>query len=282
MSVPKAGRPSFDVGSGSTTVVPSVWDLPSAAAAAAAGASHLFLSGGALSASLGYPDNGIIDISELIETVRRIRALDSIPLMADIETGYGSLDRLARLTADLLSIGLDAVMIEDQEETGQSVSEAPRLCSPEVMVKRIRRIRDVAGTDLKILARTDCIAGIPFQSNLDRLVRYLDAGADWALPVFANKNDLESASKTFGKKLWIIVVPSVAPPGYIPTLQDAKALGASAALVTSQIRTALRDMTRAFELSLNGSWAELRAGMMPVADFDRHLNRNRFKGRIKT
>lgn len=282
MSVPGVGHPNFHVGLGGTTVVPSVWDLPSAAAASAAGASHLFLSGGALSASLGYPDNGIIDISELIETIRRIRALGAIPLMADIEAGYGSLDRLARLTSDLLSVGLDAVMIEDQEETGQSVSEAPRLCSPDVMVNRIRRIREVAGTDLKILARSDCIVGIPFQSNSDRLARYVDAGADWVLPVFANKNDLESASKTFGKNLWIIVVPSVAPPNYIPTLEDARTLGASAALVTSQIRTAMRDMTRAFELSLNGSWAELRAGMMPAADFDRHLNRNRFKGRAKT
>lgn len=271
-------RPSYQLDLTSTTVVPGIWDLPSAAAAVAGGASHLFLSGGALSASLGYPDQGLIDISEIADTVRRIRGAVAAPLMADIETGYGSLGRLARLVSELLDVGVDAVMIEDQEETGQSVAAAPSLCSPEAMVARIRRLREIAGNELKILARSDCIAGLPFQSNLDRLKRYQDAGADWLLPVFAGRDDLEHASQIFRSRLWVIAAPSVAPPGYIPTLDDAKGMGAIAALVASQIRTAFRDMVKTFELSMQGSWEKVRAGMTPAAEFDRHLNRARFDG----
>jgi 2-methylisocitrate lyase-like PEP mutase family enzyme len=269
----------FFVGLTATTVIPAVWDLPSAAAAVAAGASHLFLSGGALSATLGYPDNGLIDISEVVETVRRIKSAVQAPLMVDIEAGYGSLHRLTRLTSELVEVGVDAVMIEDQEETGQSVSATPSLCTPEVMAARIRRAKDIGGPALKILARSDCIAGLPFQSNLDRLVRYRDAGADWLLPVFAGKDDLQRTSEIFRSKLWLIAVPSIAPPSYIPTLNDAKAMGAVATLVTSQIRNAFRDMVKTFELSMQGSWAEVRAGMTPAADFDRHLKRTRFEGR---
>jgi methylisocitrate lyase len=277
----EASDKGFDVGLKPTTVVPSIWDLPSAAAAAAAGASHLFLSGGALSASLGYPDTGLIDISEAAETIRRIKGAVSLPLMADIEAGYGSLQRLARLTTELLAVGLEAVMIEDQEETGQSVSAAPALCTPEVMVKRIQQIRAVGGSDVKILARSDCIAGTTFASNLDRLARYRDAGADWLLPVFCTRADLERASKLFASQLWVIAVPSVSPPGYIPSLEDATALGAMATLVTSQIRNAFRDMVRTFQLSIEGAWDEVRAGMMPAADFDKFLNRARFQGGSK-
>lgn len=275
MRVPQASS-AYDAGLAPTTIVPAVWDLPSAAAACAAGASHLFLSGGALSANLGYPDNGLIDVSEVVDTARRIRSAVAAPLMVDVEAGYGSLHRLSRLTSELLAAGVDAVMIEDQEETGQSVSAAPSLCEPSVMVARIRRIREVAGPAMKILARTDCITGLPFRSNLERLLRYQEAGADWLLPVFTGKDDLTEASRTFGARLWVIAVPSITPPTYIPTLEDAKAMSALATLVTSQIRNAFRDMVRTFELTMQGSWADVRAGMTPAADFDRYLKRGRF------
>lgn len=263
------------------TVVPSIWDVLSGGAAVAAGARQLFLSGGALAASYGYPDIGLLDIDDLTGCVRRVKSVfPEIPLLVDVETGYGSGDRLARLVCELLESGAEALMIEDQVATGQSVNpNDPGLCEPSTMWDRIRRIRGVAGTDIQILARTDRVPGVSFDQSVQRLVSYEEAGANWVLPVFLESRDeLEVLSREFVDRLFVITVAGRG--GYVPTVADIEMAGCRAVLVTSQNRNAFETLKTVYVDTMRRDWPKVRESQASGAEIHSLLRFDRFKGKL--
>jgi methylisocitrate lyase len=246
-------------------ILPAVWDVISAGAAASAGFEYVFLSGAALAAAQGYPDRGVTDLHELTMAAKHICDAIGIGLMVDIDEGFGSLPRLTRLVDELLHAGVGSVMMQDVDEPGQSkhsayravgLSSEPSLGDPERLARRIELIRELAGSELKILARTDCLPGQDFTDSFSRLQTYAAAGADWLVPVFAPSYDaLAQVAAEYPGRLIIQVIEG--ETGYVPSLGDAEVLGAMASLLTSQYKNAYTDLCRTYELSLNGSWDEV-------------------------
>ena len=147
-----------------------------------AGFKALYLSGGALSASMGLPDLGVMTVEELCACAGKIVRATGLPLLVDGDTGYGEALNVMRLVYELEGVGAAAVHLEDQilpKKCGHLNDKA--LVSPDVMAAKIAAaVR--ARTHLKIIARTDAFASEGMSGLLDRARRYLDAGADAIFP----------------------------------------------------------------------------------------------------
>jgi 2-methylisocitrate lyase-like PEP mutase family enzyme len=278
-SRPGATTPRFADGLGPRTVIPAVWDVLSAAAAKASGATHLFLSGAAVNNVRGYPDRGLLDIDDIARVVKEIVTAVDLPLLVDAETGFGPLPRLARLLDELIRAGAAGVLIEDQDETGQSKSlTTPGLCDPEVMCERLHFTRTLVGDALGVLARTDYLPTMEFDESLRRLSMYDGAGCDWVIPVFApSREALAEAAARFPGRLMVL---AASPPisgvmRYSPTRQDLEAVNPVGILVTGQYRNAYQSLRRAYSLTFDGEWATLFAERPEPVGLDVELGLNR-------
>lgn len=146
----------------------------------------IYLSGGGLAAgTLGVPDLGITELEDVLIEVRRITAVCDLPLLVDVDTGFGSSAfNIARTVRSLIKEGAGALHIEDQvgaKRCGHRPNK--ELVSKQEMVDRIRAAVD-ARTDPEfvIMARTDALAGEGIESALERAQAYVEAGADALFP----------------------------------------------------------------------------------------------------
>lgn len=153
----------------------------SARMAQAVGFQALYLSGGGVAAnSLGVPDLGISTMEDVLIDVRRITDASALPLLVDIDTGWGSAFNIARTIRSMSKAGAAAVHIEDQvgaKRCGHRPGK--QLVSAEEMVDRVKAAVD-ARTDpaFVIMARTDALAVEGSSAALDRAAQYVEAGAD--------------------------------------------------------------------------------------------------------
>ena len=145
----------------------------------------LYLSGGGVAAgSLGLPDLGISTLDDVLIDVRRITDITSLPLLVDIDTGFGGAFNIARTVKSMIKFGAAAVHIEDQVQAkrcGHRPNKA--IVSQAEMVDRIKAAVD-AKTDpgFVIMARTDALAVEGLQSAIDRACACVEAGADMIFP----------------------------------------------------------------------------------------------------
>ncbi len=149
--------------------------------AEAAGFRALYLSGGGVAAnSLGLPDLGISTMEDVLIDVRRITDATSLPLLVDIDTGWGGAFNIARTIRSMIKAGAAAVHIEDQAGTKRCGHRPGKeLVSAEEMADRIKAAVD-ARTDSRfvIMARTDALAGEGLARAIERAQAYVAAGAD--------------------------------------------------------------------------------------------------------
>ena len=143
------------------------------------------------------------------------------------------------------------MMLDDQEYAGQSVAAQPGLCTPQTMAARVRLARAVGGEELKLLARTDILgADWPLDEVLRRLELYLEAGADWAMPVYLRSaGELERAAAVAPGRVIALAAPGAS--GYVPTLEEARAAGLRALLVVGQHRAVLPKLARSTSSACN-------------------------------
>src|SRR4030088_2021108 len=151
-----------------------------------AGFKAIYLSGGGVSAgSLGLPDLGISTLDDVMTAVRRITDACDLPLMVDVDTGFGaSAFNVARTVKSMIKFGAAAMHIEDQVGAKRCGHRPGKeLVSKEEMVDRIKASVD-ARTDPEffIFARTDALAGEGFDKMLERAAAYVEAGADGVFP----------------------------------------------------------------------------------------------------
>jgi methylisocitrate lyase len=145
----------------------------------------LYVSGGGVAAgSLGVPDLGISALEDVLVDVRRITDVCTLPLLVDIDTGFGGAFNLARSIRALIKAGAGGCHIEDQVQAkrcGHRPGKA--IVSSEEMVDRIKAAVD-ARTDASfvIMARTDALANEGLNAALDRAAACVDAGADMVFP----------------------------------------------------------------------------------------------------
>lgn len=150
-----------------------------------AGYRALYLSGaGVANASYGLPDLAITTLADVLEDVRRITRITALPLLVDIDTGWGSAFNIARAIRDLTLAGAAGVHIEDQVQAKRCGHRPNKSIVPtEEMVDRITAAVD-ARTDpsFVIIARTDALAREGLDAAIERTRRYAEAGADIIFP----------------------------------------------------------------------------------------------------
>ena len=146
-----------------------------------AGFKALYVSGaGVANASLGLPDLGITTLDDVLEDVRRITAVTALPLLVDVDTGWGSAFNIARTTREMIRAGAAAMHIEDQEQAkrcGHRPNKATVATAE--MCDRIKAAVDARSDEgFVIMARTDAFARDGKQASLERAQAYVEAGAD--------------------------------------------------------------------------------------------------------
>ncbi len=149
--------------------------------AEAVGFRALYLSGGGVAAnSLGLPDLGISTMEDVLTDVRRITDATSLPLLVDIDTGWGGAFNIARTIRQMTKAGAAAVHMEDQVGAKRCGHRPGKeLVTPEEMVDRVKAAVD-ARTDesFVVMARTDALASEGLQAAVERAQAYAAAGAD--------------------------------------------------------------------------------------------------------
>jgi methylisocitrate lyase len=149
--------------------------------AQASGFRALYLSGGGVAAnSLGMPDLGISTMDDVLIDARRITDVTNLPLLVDIDTGWGSAFNIARTIRSMERAGVAAVHIEDQAGAKRCGHRPGKEVVPTVeMLDRIKAAVDARiDPSFVIMARTDALAGEGLPAALDRCAAYVAAGAD--------------------------------------------------------------------------------------------------------
>ena len=146
----------------------------------------IYLSGAGVAAgSLGMPDLGISNLDDVLTDIRRISDVCDLPLLVDVDTGFGaSAFNVARTTRSLIKFGAAAMHIEDQVGAKRCGHRPGKeLVSKEEMADRIKAAVD-ARTDRSfvIMARTDALANEGLDSAIQRIQKYVEAGADMVFP----------------------------------------------------------------------------------------------------
>ena len=161
--------------------IPGCYDCITATIVERAGFPAAYLTGSGISLTLsGIPDLNTISYLELRQVVQIIRSAIQIPMLVDIDTGFGAPLNLYRLTKEFEQLDIAAVQIEDQKVPKKCGHElGRRLVRDEEMVKRIRTIHENRlENGLVIVARTDARTVVGLDEAIRRGRLYLDAGAD--------------------------------------------------------------------------------------------------------
>ena len=145
----------------------------------------IYLSGGGVAAgSLGVPDLAISTLDDVLTDVRRITDACNLPLLVDIDTGFGGAFNIARTVKSLIKFGAGALHMEDQV-TQKRCGHRPNkeIVSKEEMVDRIKAAADAkTDPDFVIIARTDALAVEGLEAAIERSVACVEAGADMIFP----------------------------------------------------------------------------------------------------
>ena len=161
--------------------IPGTINAYTALMAEQVGYKAIYLSGGGVAnASYGLPDLGMTSLNDVLEDVRRINAATEVPLLVDIDTGWGGAFNIARTIRDMTAAGAAAVHIEDQvaqKRCGHRPNKA--IVSIAEMVDRIKAAVDAkTDADFVVMARTDALSVDGFSAAVDRAGAFAEAGAD--------------------------------------------------------------------------------------------------------
>ncbi len=197
------------------------------------GYKSVYLSGGGVAAgSLGLPDLGISNLEDVLTDVRRITDVCSLPLLVDVDTGFGaSAFNIARTVKSLIKAGAAAMHIEDQVGAKRCGHRPGKeLVSKEEMVDRIKAAVD-AKTDPEfvVMARTDALAVEGLERAIERAIACVDAGAD---AVFPEAMTELSMYRKFAEAVKVPVLANITEFGATPlfTLQELRSAGVAIAL----------------------------------------------------
>ncbi|HEY0974716.1 MAG TPA: methylisocitrate lyase [Solimonas sp.] len=186
----------------------------SALLAQRAGHKALYVSGaGVANHSFGLPDLGITMLNDVCEDVRRITGRVELPVLVDIDTGWGGAFNIARTVKEVERAGAAVVHIEDQVQAkrcGHRPGKA--IVSQEEMVDRVKAAVD-ARKDLLIMARTDALQVEGLQSAIDRSVAAVEAGADF---IFAEAMTDIAMYKQFVDAVKVPVLANITEFGATP------------------------------------------------------------------
>lgn len=249
-----------------------------------AGFHAIYLSGaGVANASYGLPDLGITTLNDVLEDVRRIMSAVDLPLLVDIDTGWGGAFSIARTIKEMIKAGAAAVHIEDQVQAkrcGHRPGKA--LVEKEEMIDRIKAAVDAkTDPDFVIMARTDALANEGLNKALERIGAYIEAGADMIF--FEGVRKLEEY-QALTEQCNVPVLANITEFGVTPlfTLEELKGVGVSLALYPL---SAFRAMSAAAEkvygtIRKNGSQNDILAEMQTREELYQVLNYHFYEDKL--
>ncbi|MBU0689518.1 MAG: methylisocitrate lyase [Gammaproteobacteria bacterium] len=204
----------------------------------------LYLSGGGVAASsLGIPDLGITTLHDVCEDARRITAASDLPLLVDIDTGWGGAFNIARATREVAQSGAAGFHIEDQvmqKRCGHRPNKA--IVSQQEMVDRVKAAVDArVDSSFVIMARTDALAVEGMSSAIDRAHACAEAGADMIFP--EAMTTLEQYAE-FTKTVKVPVLANITEFGATPLFTTEQLAGVGVKLVLYPL-SAYRAMSQA-------------------------------------
>jgi len=206
----------------------------------------IYLSGGGVAnASYGLPDLGMTSLNDVIVDVQRISAASDLPLLVDIDTGWGGAFNIAKTIKDMEKAGAAAVHIEDQvaqKRCGHRPNK--EIVSTEEMVDRISAAVDArTDPDFFIMARTDAFAQEGLEASLKRAEAYVAAGADG---IFAEAVKTEQHYRAFTEALNVPVLANITEFGQTE-LWNKQVLGEWGVDIVLYPLSAFRAMNKAAE-----------------------------------
>ncbi len=162
-------------------VVPAAFDMLSARVIEQAGFEAVLLSGSGVAAShLGVPDLGLMSFAEVLEQARNMARCVEIPVIADVDTGFGGLLSLRRTVEEFEQAGVAGLQLEDQiipKQCGHL--GVPAVIPADEMVQKIRLVQEVRqNSDFFLIARTDALSGCGYEEAVRRGQLYAETGAD--------------------------------------------------------------------------------------------------------
>lgn len=158
--------------------------------AEASGFKSLYISGGGVAAgSCGIPDLGITTMEDVLTDLKRITDVTTLPVLVDVDTGWGGAFNIARAVRSMIKCGAAAIHIEDQVQQKRCGHRPNKAIVPQAeMVDRIKAAVDAkTDPDFVIMARTDALAVEGMQSAIDRACACVEAGADMIFPEAINE-----------------------------------------------------------------------------------------------
>ncbi|WP_406620625.1 methylisocitrate lyase [Bacillus atrophaeus] len=228
--------------------IPGAHDAMAALIAKQTGFSAIYLSGAAYTASRGLPDLGIVTSSEMAERAKDLVRAADLPLLVDIDTGFGGVLNAARTAREMLEARVAAVQIEDQQLPKKCGHlNGKQLVSAEEMAQKIKAIKQVAPS-LVVVARTDARAQEGLDAAIKRSAAYIEAGAD---AIFPEALQSESEFRQFAKRITAPLLANMTEFGKTPYYhaEEFEEMGFQMVIypVTS-LRTAAKAFERMFRL----------------------------------
>jgi methylisocitrate lyase len=212
-----------------------------------AGYRAIYLSGGGVAAgSLGMPDLGINNLDDVLTDIRRITDVCDLPLLVDIDTGFGpSAFNIARTVKGLIKFGAAACHIEDQVGAKRCGHRPGKeLVSTEEMVDRVKAAVDAkTDPDFYLIARTDAIASFGVDAAIERSIACVEAGAD---AIFAEAAYDIATYRRFVDAVKVPVLANITEFGKTPLFSVPDLQSASVAMVLYPL-SAFRAMNKAAE-----------------------------------
>jgi 2-methylisocitrate lyase-like PEP mutase family enzyme len=168
------------IGQTGYTMVPGAYDSLTARLVEAAGFAAVYLTGGGYSRASGYPDLGLLSLTENVQFIGRTVEAVAIPVIADADTGYGNAINVIRTVREYEKTGVAGFHIEDQVSPKKCGHyEGKEVIAQAEMVGKIKAAVDTRrDADTVIIARSDARAIEGLQASIDRVNAYLEAGAD--------------------------------------------------------------------------------------------------------
>ncbi len=168
------------IDAGGYTIVPGAYDPLTAKLVELAGFKAVYVTGGGVSRSQGYPDLGLMTMTENVQLLSRVVDAVGIPVIADMDTGYGNAINIVRSMREFDRAGVAGFHIEDQvapKKCGHYEGKA--VIDVAEMVGKIKALVDTRrDPDMVIIARSDARAIEGLEAAIDRVNAYMDAGAD--------------------------------------------------------------------------------------------------------
>ncbi|WP_085523473.1 methylisocitrate lyase [Tuberibacillus sp. Marseille-P3662] len=223
--------------------IPGAHDGMSALIAKQTGFEAIYLSGAAYTASRGLPDLGMINSEEITAKARELVRASNLPVLVDIDTGYGGVLNVARTAQEMLEARVAAVQIEDQELPKKCGHlNGKQLIPKEEMMEKIHAIKEIA-PHLVVVARTDAKAVEGVESAIERANAYVEAGADAIFPeAFTTEDEFRQVSSSISAPLLANMTEFGKTPYY--TADEFAAFGYSMVIYPV---TSLRVAAKAYE-----------------------------------